>query len=152
MYIVLYEPEIPQNTGNIIRLCANIGCKLILIEPLGFRITDKNLRRCGLDYHDKALIISCSSWDDFSKKYPGANIYALTTKAEQSYVECEYSEDVFLLFGSETKGLPDFVLKDIEIKMLRIPMISTSRCLNLANSVAIVAYEVKRQQGFKSMF
>ena len=149
--IVLVEPEIPQNTGNIARTCAAIGAKLHLVKPLGFEISDKYVKRAGLDYWDKLDIEEHNSLSDFLKKYPvNNNMFLVTTKGQHCYSDVDYSklDEVFLLFGKETKGLPESLLKEHLKNTIRIPMRETLRSLNLSNSVAIVAYEVFRQNKF----
>lgn len=149
--IVLVEPEIPQNTGNIARTCAAIGAKLHLVKPLGFEISDKYVKRAGLDYWDKLDIEEHNSLSDFLKKYPvSSNMFLVTTKGQHCYSDVSYSklDEVFLLFGKETKGLPENLLKEHLENTIRIPMRETLRSLNLSNSVAIVAYEVFRQNNF----
>lgn len=153
--IVMVEPEIPQNTGNIARTCAATGGKLHLVEPLGFEITDKTLKRAGLDYWDKLDIEKHSSLSAFLEKYRPEenNMYFVTTKGKTCYSDVDYSQlgEVFLLFGKETKGLPEDLLKKYINKTVRIPMRSTLRSLNLSNSVAIVIYEVLRQKKFEGL-
>lgn len=153
--IVMVEPEIPQNTGNIARTCAATGGKLHLVEPLGFEITDKTLKRAGLDYWDKLDIEKHSSLNAFLEKYkPEENqMYFVTTKGQTCYSDVDYSnmEEVFLLFGKETKGLPEDLLQKYINKTIRIPMRETLRSLNLSNSVAIVIYEVLRQKQFENL-
>ena len=153
MFIVLFEPEIPQNTGNIIRLCANLGCGLILIEPLGFEISDKQLKRAGLDYHAQVITEVCTSWAHFCSRYSPQSLWALSTKSQRSYVDACFQKDDFLLFGPESRGLPKEILGSILEKNrgLRIPMHPHARSLNLANSVGIVAYEAYRQIGFPGL-
>lgn len=149
--IVLVEPEIPQNTGNIARTCAALGAKLHLVRPLGFEISDKYVKRAGLDYWDKLDIEEHNSLSDFLKKYPvNNNMFLVTTKGQHCYSDVNYSklDEVFLLFGKETKGLPEGLLKEHLENTIRIPMRETLRSLNLSNSVAIVAYEVFRQNNF----
>ena len=149
--IVLVEPEIPQNTGNIARTCAAIGAKLHLVRPLGFEISDKYVKRAGLDYWDKLDIEEHNSLSDFLKKYPvNNNMFLVTTKGQHCYSDVNYSklDEVFLLFGKETKGLPESLLKEHLENTIRIPMRETLRSLNLSNSVAIVAYEVFIQNNF----
>ena len=147
--IVMCEPEIPQNTGNIARTCAATGAKLHLIKPLGFEINDKYLKRAGLDYWDKLEIEEHDSLDKFLEKYsPEKNdMFFSTTKGKQVYSDINYSDksEVFIMFGKETKGLPENLLKKYIEKTIRIPMRETLRSLNLSNSVAIVIYEVLRQ-------
>lgn len=153
--IVLVEPEIPQNTGNIARTCAAIGAKLHLVKPLGFEISDKYLKRAGLDYWDKLEIEEHESLDDFLNKYVPEenNMFFVTTKGKHCYSDVNYSgsDNVFLLFGKETKGLPEDLLKKYIEKAIRIPMRKTLRSLNLSNSVAILAYEVLRQVDFNNL-
>lgn len=147
--IVLYEPNIPQNTGNIIRLIANNGCHLHLIEPLGFDLTDKNLRRSGLDYFDLADVTVHKTYDLFVKSIDGNRIFALTTKGKKQFTEVHFRAGDVLLFGSETAGLPEKVRVSISSEnLLRIPMHPNNRSMNLSNSVAIVSYEAWRQNGF----
>lgn len=149
--IVLVEPEIPQNTGNIARTCAAIGAKLHLVKPLGFEISDKYVKRAGLDYWDKLDIEEHNSLSDFLKKHPVNNsMFLATTKGQHCYSDVDYSKfkEIFLLFGKETKGLPESLLKEHLENTIRIPMRETLRSLNLSNSVAIVAYEVFRQNNF----
>lgn len=153
--IVLVEPEIPQNTGNIARTCAAIGAKLHLVKPLGFDISDKYVKRAGLDYWDKLDIEEHESLLDFLNKYKIANnnMFFVTTKGKHCYSDVNYSnlDNIFLLFGKETKGLPEDLLQSNLEKAIRIPMRKTLRSLNLSNSVAIVAYEVLRQQDFSNL-
>mgnify|MGYP002423943854 CR=1 FL=1 len=153
--IVMVEPEIPQNTGNIARTCAAIGAKLHLVKPLGFNISDKYLKRAGLDYWDKLEIEEHESLLDFLNKYKPEenNMYFSTTKGQHCYSDVDYSNmgEVFILFGKETKGLPEEVLQKYIEKTIRIPMRETLRSLNLSNSVAIVAYEVFRQKSFEGL-
>ncbi len=152
--IVLVEPEIPQNTGNIARTCAAIGGKLHLVRPLGFSISDKYLKRAGLDYWDKLEIEEHESFKKFLEKYePNENMFWVTTKAKHVYSDVNYSkfDEVFLLFGKETKGLPESYLKEYIDNTIRIPMKEHLRSLNLSNSVAIVIYEVLRQIGFDNL-
>ena len=153
--IVMVEPEIPQNTGNIARTYAATGGKLHLVEPLGFEITDKYLKRAGLDYWDKLDIEKHSSLQAFLEKYKPEenNMYFVTTKGQTCYSDVDYSkmDEVFLLFGKETKGLPEDLLQKYIDKTIRIPMRSTLRSLNLSNSVAIVIYEVLRQKKFENL-
>ena len=153
--IVMVEPEIPQNTGNIARTCAATGGKLHLVEPLGFEITDKTLKRAGLDYWDKLDIEKHSSLQAFLEKYKPEenNMYFVTTKGQTCYSDVDYSQidEVFLLFGKETKGLPEDLLQKYIEKTIRIPMRSMLRSLNLSNSVAILVYEVLRQKNFEEL-
>lgn len=155
LHIVMVEPEIPQNTGNIARTCAILGAKLHLVYPLGFQISDKAVKRSGLDYWDKLEIEEHDSLDSFLEKYKPEenNMFFATTKGKHIYSDVDYSDmdEVFLLFGKETKGLPEDLLKKYLDKTIRIPMRETLRSLNLSNSVAIIAYEVERQRGFERL-
>ena len=153
--IVLVEPEIPQNTGNIARTCAAIGAKLHLVYPLGFSISEKAVKRAGLDYWDKLEIEEHISFEDFLNKYEPEknNMFFVTTKGKHVYSEPEYKnmKEVYLLFGKETKGLPEDILQKYIDKTIRIPMRETLRSLNLSNSVSIVAYDVFRQCDFEGL-
>lgn len=153
--IVMVEPEIPQNTGNIARTCAATGGKLHLVKPLGFQLSDKYLKRAGLDYWDKLDIEEHDSLEKFLEKYEPEknNMYFVTTKGKNVYSKVDYTkmEEVFLLFGKETKGLPEVLLKKYINNTVRIPMRETLRSLNLSNSVAIVIYEVLRQVDFDNL-
>lgn len=147
--IVLLEPEIPPNTGNIIRLAANTGSKLHLIEPMGFRLEDKLLRRAGLDYREWANVVCYRSYKEFLKLSKISQIYGFSTKAARIYSEAKFAPGDALLFGPETRGLPDEVLDSLDSdKKLRIPMVEDSRSLNLANTVSIAVYEAWRQHEF----
>ena len=153
--IVLVEPEIPQNTGNIARTCAAIGAKLHLVYPLGFSISEREVKRAGLDYWDKLEIEEHISFKKFLEKYKPEenNMFFVTTKGKKTYSNVDYSkmDEVFALFGKETKGLPEDVLKKYINQTIRIPMRPTLRSLNLSNSVAIVAYEIFRQCNFSNL-
>lgn len=149
--IVLHEPEIPQNTGNIARTCAITGAALHLIRPLGFRTDDRTLKRAGLDYWDKLEVYYYDSLEDFMTRHEGCQFFCFSTKSKKSYTEAEYPDDCFLIFGKETKGLPEKFLLDHFDRCVRIPMKKTLRSLNLSNSVAIGVYEVLRQHGFDGM-
>ena len=153
--IVLVEPEIPQNTGNIARTCAAIGAKLHLVHPLGFSISEREVKRAGLDYWDKLDIEEHISFEKFLEKYKPEenNMFFVTTKGKNVYSEVNYSkmDEVFCLFGKETKGLPEDLLQKYIKDTIRIPMREHLRSLNLSNSVAIVAYEVLRQVGFEKL-
>lgn len=153
--IVLVEPEIPQNTGNIARTCAAIGAKLHLVHPLGFSISEKQVKRAGLDYWDKLDIEEHMSFTKFLEKYKPEenNMFFITTKGKKCYSDIDYSkfDEIFVLFGKETKGLPEDTLKKYLDKTARIPMRETLRSLNLSNSVAIVAYEIFRQNKFDDL-
>lgn len=146
MHIVLVEPEIPGNTGNIARLCAATGCHLHLVRPLGFSVDDKYLKRAGLDYWHLVDIHYYDSVYEVFKAFPVSTPYLLTTKAHKSYSDVHYAPDSLLVFGKETAGLPEKLRKEYADSCVRIPMISAARSLNLSNSVAIVAYEALRQQ------
>lgn len=147
--VVLVEPEIPQNTGNIVRTCAATGCKLHLVRPLGFEVTDKYLKRAGLDYWKDAEIFYYDSFDEVLHKFPSSPFYFFTTKARKTYSSVEFKEGDFLVFGKETRGLPEELLIKHPDACVRIPMLNDTRSLNLSNSVAIAVYEGLRQQGFK---
>ena len=153
--IVMEEPEIPQNTGNIARTCAAIGAKLHLVHPLGFSISEKAVKRAGLDYWDKLEIEEHISFSEFLKKYKPEenNMFFATTKGKHVYSEPDYSkmDEVFLLFGKETKGLPEDILQKYIDKTIRIPMRKDLRSLNLSNSVSIVVYEILRQKDFENL-
>ena len=148
--IVLYQPEIPPNTGNIIRLCANTGCHLHLIEPLGFKLEDKQLRRAGLDYHEWADVKTYQGIDELTPDLDAGNrVYAISTKGKKYYQQAAFKAGDFLVFGPETRGLPDTYLDSLdENNVLRLPMLEHSRSLNLSNTVAIVTYEALRQSQF----
>jgi len=148
--VVLYEPEIPPNTGNIIRLCANTGARLHLIQPLGFIMDDRRLRRAGLDYHEWAAVRLHRDLAAFLAEARPARLFAFTTKGARSYHTVAYQPDDALLFGPETRGLPATVLRDIPAdQRLRLPMLTAGRSLNLSNAVAIALYEAWRQCGFQ---
>lgn len=154
--VVLVEPEIPQNTGNIARTCAITGAKLHLVHPLGFKIDEKELKRAGLDYWDKLDIEEHISLEKFLEKYPPEknNMFFATTKGKTKYTDIDYSkmDEVFVLYGKETKGLPEWLLeKYLDKKTIRIPMLPTLRSLNLSNSVAIITYEILRQHEFQDL-
>ena len=143
--IALYQPEIPPNTGNIIRLCANAGCKLHLIHPLGFSMETKKLRRAGLDYRDLAVVQEHESWEHFLEEQGANRIFAFSTKAEKTYSDISYQADDIFLFGPETRGLPDDLMAKLpKEQLLRLPMLASSRSLNLSNTVAIATYEALR--------
>ena len=147
-HIVLVEPEIPQNTGNIARTCAATGSELHLVRPYGFEISDKQLRRAGLDYWSLVRVHEYDSLDELFAKYPAARFFFFTTKAKHTYTEVEYQDGDFLVFGKETKGLPEELLIKHPETCVRIPMIEESRSLNLSNSAAIAVYEALRQSAF----
>ena len=149
--IVLIEPEIPQNTGNIARTCAATGAKLHLVEPMGFRVDDKKLKRAGLDYWYLLDITYYSSMDDFFVKHPNDAFFYFSTKAKQKHTDVTYPDSVFLVFGKETAGLPEQLLHDNPDTTVRIPMISNARSLNLSNAAAVGVYEVLRQWNFPAL-
>ena len=151
MHIVLVQPEIPQNTGNIARTCAATGSKLHLIKPLGFELSDRYLKRAGLDYWHMMTYEVHESWEDFLKDNPGAVLHFATTKAPRDYTQAAYAPDDCLVFGRETKGLDETLLATHYDRCIRIPMVPDARSLNLSNSVAIVLYEALRQQGFPGL-
>lgn len=146
---MLFQPEIPPNTGNIIRLAANTGSQLHLIKPLGFTLEDKKLRRAGLDYHEFAGIHQHDSWEDFKSKAGSGRIFGLSTKGKQIYSEVQYESGDFLVFGPETRGLPGTIREEMgPDRLLRLPMLPESRSLNLSNAAAVVVYEAWRQLEF----
>ena len=149
--IVLHEPEIPQNTGNIGRTCLDAGASLHLIEPLGFILSDKKLRRAGMDYWDQLDVERYLNYEDFLSKYPGSTIWYLSTKGHKSYTDVKYEPGDFLMFGREGGGIPEEILSANEEHLVRIPMREGCRSLNLCNSVAIVLYEALRQNGFRGL-
>lgn len=149
--IVLVEPEIPQNTGNIVRTCAATGARLHIVKPMGFEIDDKKLKRAGLDYWHFLNIQYYENLDDFFEQNQDGRFFYLSSKGTASYTDVEFKDGDFLLFGKETKGLPEKLLIEHPERSIRIPMISDARCLNLSNSVAIVVYEALRQNNFKSL-
>ena len=152
LQIALYQPEIPPNTGNIIRLCANAGCRLHLIHPLGFSMETKQLRRAGLDYRDLAVVVEHESWEQFAESHRDSRIFAFTTKAKRVYSEAQYQADDILLFGPETRGLPESLLNNLpDENLLRLPMLPSSRSLNLSNTVAVAAYEALRQLDYPEL-
>lgn len=151
LHVALYQPEIPQNTGNIIRLCANTGARLHLIHPLGFVWDDRRLKRAGLDYHELASIERHPGWDAFTAAIGERRVFALSSKASRLYTEATFADEDVLLFGPETRGLPDAVKSQIgPRRTLRLPMVTPTRSLNLANAVAVALYEAWRQLGFVS--
>lgn len=151
MNIILHQPEIPQNTGNIGRTCVATGTSLHLIEPLGFRLDEKSLQRAGMDYWQHLDVHRYTNFQEFLEKNPGAKIWMATTKAKHTYSDVEFGENDFIMFGKESAGIPEEILVDYEDTCIRIPMLPEIRSLNLSNSVAIVLYEALRQQGFASM-
>ena len=149
--IVLFEPEIPQNTGNIGRTCVATNTRLHLIEPLGFRLNDKTLKRAGMDYWEDLDVTRYDDFNDFMERNPGAKIYMATTKAPNVYTEVNYEPDCYIMFGKESAGIPEEILVHHKDDSIRIPMVGDIRSLNLSNSVAIVLYEALRQNGFENM-
>ena len=149
--IVLHEPEIPANTGNIGRTCVATNTRLHLIEPLGFRLNEKNLKRAGMDYWDQLDVVTYIDYHDFLERNPGAKIYMATTKAPKVYTEAAFEPDCYIMFGKESAGIPEEILVEHKENCIRIPMIGDIRSLNLSNSVAIVVYEALRQNGFAGM-
>ena len=151
MHIILHQPEIPANTGNIGRTCAATGVSLHLIEPLGFRLNEKEIRRAGMDYWEHLDVTRYMNFDEFKSMHPDAKIWMATTKARQTYSEVSYGPDDFIMFGKESAGIPEELLVDYEKTCIRIPMLPQIRSLNLSNSVASVLYEALRQQNFSQM-
>ena len=149
--IVLHEPEIPQNTGNIARTCAATGASLHLIRPMGFTVDDKKLKRAGLDYWDKLDITYYDGLSDFNAKHPNAKIYYFTTKARHTYADVAYPDEVYIMFGKESAGLPEELLFANPDTCVRIPMRETLRSLNLSNAVAVAVYEILRQSDFAGL-
>ena len=149
--IVLVEPEIPQNTGNIVRTCAATGSRLHIVKPMGFEIDDKKLKRAGLDYWHFLNIRYYENMEDFFAQNKDGRFFYLSSKAPASYTDVSFKDDDFLIFGKETKGLPESLLIEHPERCVRIPMISSARCLNLSNAVAIVVYEALRQNEFKAL-
>ena len=149
--IVLLEPEIPQNTGNIARTCAATGSALHLIEPMGFTVTDAKLKRAGLDYWNKLDITYYKNIDDFYEKTAGGSYFYFSTKAPRCYTDIEYPDECYLIFGKESRGIPEEILKKNLDKCVRIPMLENLRSLNLSNSAAIAVYEVLRQRRFADL-
>ncbi len=149
--IVLYSPEIPQNTGNISRTCAVTGAALHIIKPIGFEISDKTLKRAGLDYWDKLEIYYYENYEEFEKKHKNSKIYYFSAHAKHKYTDPEYQGEVFLMFGPETKGLPKELVLSNPDTAVRIPMRPTLRCLNLSNAVAIAAYTILEKWNFEGM-
>ena len=149
--IVLLEPEIPANTGNIGRTCVATGTRLHLIEPLGFRLSEKDLKRAGMDYWPQLDVTTYVNYEDFLKKNPGARPYMATTKGPRVYTEAQFEPDCYIMFGKESAGIPEEILLENQERAIRIPMLGDTRSLNLSNSVAIVLYEALRQNDFPGM-
>ena len=150
-HIVLVSPEIPQNTGNIARTCAATGCALHLVKPLGFSIDDKHLKRAGLDYWDKVTVGVYESFEELEQKYPDAHFYPVETEESRFHTEVTYPEDVFFVFGKETKGLPKAIVEKYADTLIRLPMRKGLRSLNLSNAAAVMVYEALRQRGFEGL-
>lgn len=151
MHIILHQPEIPANTGNIGRTCVATGTSLHLIEPLGFRLNEKEIKRAGMDYWEHLDVTRYVNFEEFKEKHPGAKIWMATTKAKHSYTDVSFGPDDFIMFGKESAGIPEEILVEYEPTCIRIPMRPQIRSLNLSNSVAIVLYEALRQNNFESM-
>lgn len=151
MNIILHQPEIPANTGNIGRTCVATGTALHLIEPLGFRLDEKSIRRAGMDYWAHLDVTRYINFQEFQEKHPGAKIWYATTKAKRLYTEANFGQDDYIMFGKESAGIPEELLVENEETCIRIPMMEEIRSLNLSNSVAIVLYEALRQNGFAGM-
>jgi len=148
-HVVLYQPEIPPNTGNIIRLCANTGSQLHLIKPLGFELEDKKLRRAGLDYREWASVVEHDTFERFREQIQPNRIWAVSTRGKRIYSDVQYQSQDAFLFGPETRGLPRALLENLgQESVIRIPMVAQSRSLNLSNAAAVLVYEAWRQQGF----
>ncbi|MDE6663436.1 MAG: tRNA (cytidine(34)-2'-O)-methyltransferase [Lachnospiraceae bacterium] len=151
MHIILHQPEIPANTGNIGRTCVATGTSLHLIEPLGFHLDEKSIKRSGMDYWDKLDVTRYMNYNEFLTENPGAKIWMATTKAKKIYTEADFGADDFIMFGKESAGIPEEILVENEENCIRIPMLEEIRSLNLSNAVAIVLYEALRQNGFNNM-
>lgn len=149
--IVLLEPEIPANTGNIGRTCVATGTRMHLIEPLGFRLSEKELKRAGMDYWPQLDVTTYVNYEDFLRKNPGARPYMATTKGPKVYTETQFEPDCYIMFGKESAGIPEEILLENQERAIRIPMLGDTRSLNLSNSVAIVLYEALRQNDFPGM-
>mgnify|MGYP001042105939 FL=1 len=151
MHIILHQPEIPANTGNIGRPCVATGTSLHLIEPLGFRLDEKSIKRAGMDYWENLDVTRYINFEEFRQKHPGAKIWFATTKAKKVYTEAEFGMGDYFMFGKESAGIPEEILVEHEEDCIRIPMLDSIRSLNLSNSVAVVLYEALRQNGFQGM-
>lgn len=151
MHIILHQPEIPANTGNIGRTCVATGTSLHLIEPLGFRLTEKEIKRAGMDYWEHLELTRYVNFQEFQQEHPGAKIWMATTKAKHVYTEVSYGPDDYIMFGKESAGIPEEILVDYEENCIRIPMFPEIRSLNLSNAVAVVLYEALRQNEFRDM-
>lgn len=151
IHIVLYSPEIPQNTGNISRTAVVTGCSLHIIRPIGFEISDRTLKRAGLDYWSDLDVTYYDDYEDFVRRHPDDKVYYFSAKGKKAHTEVCYPDEVYLMFGRETKGLPEWLIEEHPESTLRIPMIAHQRCLNLSNAVAVAVYEVLRQDDFSSL-
>lgn len=151
MHIILHQPEIPANTGNIGRTCVATGSSLHLIEPLRFRLDEKSIKRAGMDYWDSLDVTRYINYQEFQEKHPGAKVWFATTKAKKVYTEAVFGMDDYIMFGKESGGIPEEILVDHEQDCIRIPMLDSIRSLNLSNSVAVVLYEALRQNDFQGM-
>lgn len=151
MHIILHQPEIPANTGNIGRTCVATGTSLHLIEPLGFRLNEKEIKRAGMDYWQHLDVHQYMNFDEFKRQNPNAKIWMATTKAKHVHTEVAYGPDDYIMFGKESAGIPEDILVDYEETCIRIPMLPTIRSLNLSNSAAVVLYEALRQNGYQGM-
>ena len=151
MNIVLIEPEIPQNAGNIVRTCAITGCNLYMVKPLGFELSEKHFKRAGLDYHDFTNVKVIDSFEELLNENKDKQFYFASTKSKKTYADVAYPEDCFIVFGKESYGIKESILKEHYDSCIRIPMLKERRSLNLSNSVAIIVYEALRQQGFKNL-
>lgn len=151
MHIILHQPEIPTNTGNIGRTCVATGSSLHLIEPLGFRLDEKSIKRAGMDYWDSLDVTRYINYQEFQEKHPGAKVWFATTKAKKVFTEAVFGMDDYIMFGKESGGIPEEILVDHEQDCIRIPMLDSIRSLNLSNSVAVVLYEALRQNDFQGM-
>jgi len=151
MNIILIEPEIPQNAGNIVRTCAATGCNLYMVKPLGFEVSDKHFKRAGLDYHDFANVKIVDSFEEIYENNKDKQFFFASTKSQKTYADVTYPEDCFIVFGKESFGIKESLLKQHYEHCIRIPMLENRRSLNLSNSVAIIIYEALRQQSFKGL-
>ncbi len=151
MHIILHQPEIPANTGNIGRTCVATGTALHLIEPLGFRLDEKSIKRAGMDYWEHLDVTRYMNFQEFQDRHPGAKIWYATTKAKRLYTEAAFGQDDYIMFGKESAGIPEELLVENEETCIRIPMLDEIRSLNLSNAVAVVLYEALRQNGFAGM-
>lgn len=151
MHIILHQPEIPANTGNIGRTCVATGTDLHLIEPLGFRLDEKAVKRSGMDYWSSVDVTRYMNFEEFQAQHPGARIWMATTKAKKTYTEADFGPDDYIMFGKESAGIPEEILVQYEPTCIRIPMVGDTRSINLSNSVAVILYEALRQNGFQGL-